>query len=121
MDYDVTGKLIVNPKKMTVDGFKDPGVFFGIMTGWFIERRFIKFDISGTAEQKTARAVIGAILYVLWETLLVGPLGKAVDHGVMYFFLKMSTPALFMTLYPIIFKKIESKGFLAKPAEEING
>mgnify|MGYP003293147386 CR=1 FL=1 len=120
MDYDAAGKLIVNPKKMTVDGFKDPGVFFGIMTGWFIERRFIKFDINGTKQQKVARAVIGAILYVLWETVLVGPLGKVVDHGVMYFFLKMSTPLLFMTVYPIIFKKIEAKGFLAKPVETVN-
>lgn len=114
MDYDEFGKLIVDPKKMTVDGFKDPGVFFGIMTGWFIERRFIKFDTNGTTAQKVARAVIGGILYITWETVLVGPLGKFLDMGIMHFFLKMSTPLLFMTVYPIIFKKIESKGFLAK-------
>lgn len=114
MDYDEYGHLIVDPKKMTVDGFKDPGVFFGILTGWFIERRFINFNNDGTKAQKIARAVIGGALYVIWETVLVGPLGKAVDNGVMHFFLKMSTPALFMTVYPIIFKKIESNGFLAK-------
>lgn len=113
LDY-VDGKLIVDPKKMTVDGFKDPGVFFGIITGWFIERRFIKFDTNGTTAQKVARAVIGGFLYIAWETLLVGPVGKIVDNGIMHFFLKMSTPLLFMTVYPIIFKKIESKGFLAK-------
>lgn len=119
LDYDEFGKLIVNPKKMTVDGFKDPGVFFGIMTGWFIERRFIKFDTNGTTAQKIARAVIGGFLYIAWETLLVGPVGKIVDNGIMHFFLKMSTPLLFMTLYPIIFKKIESKGFLSKKAVEL--
>ncbi|MCQ2802437.1 MAG: phosphatase PAP2 family protein [Bacilli bacterium] len=111
LDY-IDGKLIVDPKKMTVDGFKDPGVFFGIMTGWFIERRFVKFDTNGTTAQKVARAVVGGFLYIAWETLLVGPVGKIVDNGIMHFFLKMSTPLLFMTLYPIIFKKIESKGFL---------
>lgn len=109
MDYDEFGRLIVDPKKMTVDGFKDPGVFFGIMSGWFIERRFIKFDNNGTKAQKIARAVIGGFLYIVWETVLVGPLGKFVDNGVMHFFLKMSTPLLFMTLYPFIFKKIESR------------
>lgn len=114
LDYDSTGKLIVDPKKMTVDGFKDPGVFFGILTGWFIERRFIKFDVSGTNAQKVARSVIGGILYIAWETILVGPLGKLIGVGVVHFFLKMSTPLLFMTVYPIIFKKIESKGFLQK-------
>lgn len=119
LDYDEFGKLIVDPKKMTVDGFKDPGVFFGIMTGWFIERRFIKFDNSGTTAQKIARAVIGGFLYIAWETLLVGPVGKIVDNGIMHFFLKMSTPLLFMTLYPIIFKKIESKGFLSKESAKV--
>ena len=119
LNYDVTGKLIVDPKKMTVDGFKDPGVFFGIMTGWFIEKRFIKFDTSGTTAQKVARAVIGGFLYVVWETLLVGPLGKLAGIGVVHFFLKMSTPLLFMTVYPIIFKKIESKGFLALKTQNI--
>lgn len=117
MDYDEYGQLIVDPKKMTVDGFKDPGVFFGILTGWFIERRFIKFDVSGTTSQKVARAVIGGFLYVAWETLLVGPLGKLAGIGVVHFFLKMSTPLIFMTLYPLIFKKIESKGFLQNKAE----
>lgn len=114
MDYDEFGQLIVDPKKMTVDGFKDPGVFFGIMTGWIIERRFIKFDNSGSTPQKVARAVIGGFLYIVWETILVGPLGKLIGVGVVHFFLKMSTPLLFMTVYPIIFKKIESKGFLQK-------
>ncbi len=114
LDYDEFGKLIVDPKKMTVDGFKDPGVFFGILTGWFIERRFVKFDNNGTKEQKVARSVLGGILYILWETVLVGPLGSAVGNGIMHFFLKMSTPVLFMTVYPIIFKKIESKGFLVE-------
>lgn len=116
LDYDAYGNLIVDPKKMTVDGFKDPGVFFGILTGWFIERRFIKFDNTGTTAQKFARAVIGGFLYIAWETILVGPLGKFIGVGVVHFFLKMSTPLLFMTVYPLIFKKIETKGFLAKKA-----
>ena len=120
LDYDIHGRLIVDPKKMTVDGFKDPGVFFGILSGWFIERRFIKFDIKGTNAQKVARAVIGGALYIIWETVLVGPLGKFVDNGIMYFFLKMSTPLIFMTLYPFIFKKIEATGFLAKPIKISN-
>ena len=38
MDY-VDGELLVDPKKMTVDGFKDPGTCFGMILGWFIERR----------------------------------------------------------------------------------
>ena len=54
MDY-VDGVLLVDPKKMTVDGFKDPGRFYGIILGWFIERRFVKFKTDGTIAQKVTR------------------------------------------------------------------
>ncbi len=108
MDY-VDGKLLVDPKKMTVDGFKDPGVFFGIVLGWFVERRFIKFDISGSTPNKVMMCLLGGILYILYETTLVSYLGKMADVGVVYFLLKMSSPFIFMTFYPLIFKKISHK------------
>ena len=33
VDYDADGKILVDPNKMTVDSFKDPGRFFGIVWG----------------------------------------------------------------------------------------
>lgn len=108
VDY-VDGKVIVDPKKMMVDGFKDPGVFFGIILGWFIERRFIKFDVSGTLIQKVLRCVFGALIYIIYELVIVLPLGAAINIGVVYFILKMSEPLLFLTVYPIIFKAIEKR------------
>ena len=63
MDY-VDGQLLVDPKKMTVDGFKDPGRFYGIVLGWFIERRFIHFRVEGTVLQKVMRGLVGCLLTV---------------------------------------------------------
>jgi len=108
MDY-VDGKLLVDPKKMTIDGFKDPGVFYGTILGWFLERRFVKFDISGTTYQKVMRCIIGGLAYVFFYTAVFGPIGKAISFGPAYFILQASQVVLFMTVYPIIFKKIEAK------------
>ena len=108
MDY-VDGALLVDPKKMTVDGFKDPGMFYGIAVGWFLERRFVKFDIGGTRQQKLMRALVGGLLTVFWLTAVANPIGKAAGSGIVHFLTQASTPVLFMTVYPLAFKKIEIK------------
>ena len=104
MDY-VDGVLLVDPKKMTVDGFKDPGVFYGIVIGWFLERRYVKFDVSGTAQQKLMRALVGGLLTVFWYTAVAAPIGNAADTGVVHFITQASTPIVFMVFYPMLFKK----------------
>lgn len=108
MDY-VDGKLLVDPKKMTVDGFKDPGLFYGIVVGWFLERRFVKFDTSGTGQQKVVRALVGGLLTVFWYTAVAGPIGKAVGTGLVHFLTQASTPIVFMVLYPMLFRKAEKQ------------
>lgn len=108
MDY-VDGKLLVDPKKMTVDGFKDPGVFYGIVIGWFLERRFVKFDTAGTTQQKIMRALVGGLLTVFWYTAVAGPIGKAVGSGLVHFLTQASTPIVFMVLYPMLFRKAEKQ------------
>ena len=108
MDY-VDGALLVDPKKMTVDGFKDPGMFFGMAAGWFVERRFVRFDCSGTTEQKVLRCLVGGLLYIFYMTAIADPIGKAVGVGIVYFVTKAFGPFLFMTVYPAVFRKIEGK------------
>lgn len=107
-DY-VDGVLIVDPKKMTVDGFKDPGRFYGIFLGWFIERRFIHFSTDLCPSQKVSRALIGGLLVAFWWTAVAGPIGKMLDTGWGYFLTQASTPLLFMTLYPYLADKLQCK------------
>ena len=107
MDY-VDGKLLVDPTKMTVGGFKDPGRLFGVALGWFVERRWVRFDQSGTAVQKVTRAFAGALLFIFYWVVVIEPLGKAIGIGIVHFFLQASAPFLFMTVYPMVFRRIEN-------------
>ncbi len=106
MDY-VDGQLLVDPKKMTVDGFKDPGRMYGIVLGWFVERRFVKFKVDGTTYQKVMRALVGVVLTVFWWTVIAGPVGKAAGVGLVHFVMQATTPFVFMVIYPMIFTRME--------------
>ena len=106
MDY-VDGKLIVDPATMSINGFRDPGRFFGIVVGWFIERRFVKFEIRGTALQKVARCVFGGLFCVFYFTVVISSIGKLIRIGMVYFLLEASLPILLMTVYPLIFTKLQ--------------
>lgn len=101
MDY-VDGELLVDPSKMTIDGFKDPGRFFGIVLGWFLERRFVKFDVSGTIYEKVTRCLFGGLLYIFVWTAICDPIGKAIGFGPVHFVLQTGIQVLFMTLYPYL-------------------
>lgn len=114
----VDGKVLVDPEKMKVDGFKDPGMFYGIVLGWFLERKLVKFDVSGTKMQKVMRALVGCILTVFWYTAVAGPIAKAAGMGIVHFVAQASTPLIFMTVYPLIFTKIQNRVNAKKQAEE---
>lgn len=104
-DY-ADGVLLVDPKKMTVDGFKDPGRFFGIFLGWFLERHFVKFSTDVPISTKVTRALTGGLLVVFWWTAVAGPIGKILETNWGYFLTQASTPIVFMTVFPALcFKK----------------
>ena len=104
MDY-VDGKLLVDPVKMTVGGFKDPGRFFGVVLGWFVEKHFIRFEIKGTTAKKVVGCFLGSLLFVFYWTAVMEPIGNAFNNGLAHFFLQASAPFLFMTVYPWAFSK----------------
>lgn len=108
-DY-LDGVLLVDPKKMTVDGFKDPGRCYGIFLGWFLERKFIRFSTDARPEQKVMRALVGGVMVVFWWTAVASPIGKMIDTNWGYFLTQASTPLLFMTVYPLIFSKLQKTG-----------
>lgn len=104
MDY-VDGELLVDPVKMTVGGFKDPGRFFGVVLGWFVEKRLVRFEIKGTTAKKVIMCFLGSLLFVFYWTAVMEPIGNAIGNGLAHFFLQASAPFLFMTVYPWAFSK----------------
>lgn len=105
MDY-VDGKLLVDPVKMTVGGFKDPGRFFGVLLGWFVEKRWVRFEIKGSAATKVLCCFLGSLLFLFYWTVVMEPVGNAIGAGIAHFFLQASAPFLFMTVYPWAFAKL---------------
>ena len=101
----VDGVLLVDPAKMKITSFLDPGTFYGVVLAWFIERRYIKLDISGSAYQKTMRCVIGVLLLVAYYTIVVNAIGKLLNINIVYFILRASVPVIFICLYPLCWKK----------------
>lgn len=101
----VDGKLLVDPASMKINSFKDPGTFFGVVLAWFVERRFINVNISGTAYQKTMRCIAGVFLMIAYYSIVVNSIGKLINTNIVYFLLRASVPFVFICLYPLCWKK----------------
>ena len=60
MDY-VDGKLLVDPDRMMLDTFYAVGMMTGFITGRWIERRYIKFQVTGLNVRGIILAAIGLV------------------------------------------------------------
>ena len=45
MDYDAAGNLLVDPEAMKVDCYKMAGLTGGAVLGWFLERKYLNFEV----------------------------------------------------------------------------
>lgn len=71
MDYNADGQLIVEPKKMITDCYYAAGLAFGVLTGWFIEHRYIRFSVSGKWYLRLLRFLFAAAAVVLIQNHLI--------------------------------------------------
>ena len=107
-DYDEAGKLIVDGAKMAKDTFKGVGFCTGILTGWILERRFIKFSTTDIPMKiRAARLVFGLLIYYAVSLILSpaiknwisGPAGILISSYLQMFYV--------MFLYPCGIKLLE--------------
>ena len=108
MDY-VDGQLLVDPEKMKRNSFTCPGLFYGTVIVWFLERRYLKLDISGTPYQKIMRCVIGTFLLIAWQTIVSGGVGNLVNTNIFSFVLQVIEPIIYVVVYPLTWKKLHLK------------
>ncbi|MCR5330652.1 MAG: phosphatase PAP2 family protein [Lachnospiraceae bacterium] len=100
VDYDNAGNIIVDGAKMAVDTYKNVGLCAAFLTGWILERRYVRFstDISNT--EKLARLVIGlpgyyAVSLILAPSLrewIPGPAGVITAYFIQMFFVSFIFP-----------------------------
>lgn len=105
IDY-VDGKILVDPEKMKRNSFTCPGLFYGTVVAWFLERRYLKLDISGTTYQKIMRCVIGTFLLIAWQNIIVSGIGGLVNTHFFSFVLQVFEPIIFVVLYPLTWKRL---------------
>lgn len=61
VDY-VDGALLVDPAKMRLDAYKGIGFLAGLSTGWFLERRLVRFDDAEARGQRMVRLICGLVV-----------------------------------------------------------
>ena len=107
IDYDSTGKIIVDPIKNIIGSFYIYGLVTSILISWPIERRFINFSDEGTTESKIIRGVcgligIGLISYVI--TPIIG-IVTYIQNFAGSFILGL----FIMLIYPAIIKYFQNR------------
>ena len=105
-DY-VDGKLLVDGAKMANDTFKGVGWCAAFLTGWILERRFVRFSTDVPVIIKVTRLVGGLLGFYAVSLILVplikgaigGPAGTLVSCFVQMFYISF--------LFPLCMKLLE--------------
>ena len=103
-----------DPAKMPIDSFKNAGMGLGFIVGWFLERRFIKFETDGKWYFRALRYVVCIAVYELLKTyaaplitdVIAGGLGKAVEQFVLILYITAGAPVI-IKLLGIVQKRAE--------------
>ena len=122
MDYNAAGELIVDPKKMSADAFKNAGMGLGFIIGWFLERRFIKFSTDGNIAERIIRYAVCAGIYLLLKDyaapllskLIEGGVGKAAEQFVLILYITAGAP-LIINLLNSAGKLVKQRAKAEKP------
>ena len=100
VDYDASGKLLVDGAKMANDTYKGVGWCIGYLAGWVLERRYIKFSTDVSMMTRVTRLTIGLLSYYAVSQILIpvlksaipGPVGTVTYCFVQMFFVSFIFP-----------------------------
>ena len=109
LDYDASGKLLVDPAKMMKDGYKDAGRILGVSLGWYLERRYVRFSMDVPVLTKVTRCGVGALIIMLYEMAVMPAVTGAVSAGWIGFVLTFVELMVLMALYPLCFSRLEAR------------
>lgn len=109
---DAEGKLLVDVVSMKAEGVKNIANFAGFLIGWFLERRFVNFEIPETKGKKVLATVLGFLTAALLYKVICPLSLKSVDvivrgfitHFVLFFWGIFGFPAVLR-----LFKKSSKK------------
>lgn len=81
----VDGELLVDPAEMIVDAYSHAGILFGVVAGWFLEHRYVRFSTDCSVKRKLIRLLVCALMmgaFVGLGQLIKLALGKGLVYAV---------------------------------------
>ena len=106
LDY-IDGKLIVDPHKVIKDIFPLTGMVIGFATGLILDRRFIKYEITGNWTSKIIKYIIGNAILILSFNFVKPILINTFGYKIGYFGFNCLLGMYITALYPFILSKIK--------------
>ena len=107
MDYDQDGKLLVDGAKMANDTFKGIGWCTAFLSGWILERRFVRFSTDVSMTIRATRLSFGLLFYYAVSLIFV-PLIKAWIPGALGTLISCYVQMFYIAfLFPWCLKRLE--------------
>ncbi len=107
-DYDAHGKLIVDGAKMAMDSLKGVGYAMGIIAGWYLERRFVRFNTDISLGKRIGRGIFGLISYYV-VCLIIAPVFNGLFPGAIGSVLSCFLQLFYVTfIFPLFMKLFEN-------------
>ena len=102
MDHGPDGALLVDPQRMMRDGFRDMGLLMGFCAGRYVEKRWVRFRVTGVDARGVALALLGiallsllqACLNVYMKAAFGGHWGRLLTSFILVFFAVAVWPAV---------------------------
>jgi len=106
MDFDASGALLVDPKKMMNDCFKACGACLGFFIGSYVDRHYIKYEIPFGAKELPVMTCVGFGLIMAWKNYFAPATIVAVFGGHWGNFIARLIMLLFaMIVWPLVISK----------------
>lgn len=103
VDYSVSGEILVSPEKMRIYALPTIGLFYSSVCGWFLNKRFLKFDGSkGTCFEKIIRFLVGAAFLSAMNSILSQYLSLYCNKSIKYFIIGAFSILFITYIYPLI-------------------
>ena len=79
MDMGADGKPLVDSAEMIMEGGVGIGCAMGFLLGWFIDRRFVRYEVPATLKRKIWVFIVGAIVTVLTVFCVCDPIKDSME------------------------------------------
>ena len=102
-DY-VNGELLVDPRRMMRDGYKDIGQFVAFCPARYLEKRFVKFKETGFNRKGIILCLIGLVPLFFIASILPSLLKKILDANMAAMAAQMTLTVYSILIWPAVIK-----------------